>query len=184
VPFAELRNREITRLESIYALNAEDAASILTQPEVVVPKMLANLHVQVCDSIISAIMSRIPETVEMTMQQGRAARDAEDDFHKAWPMLKDAKYRETVGRCIQAYRAVNPRASREETIRASGLNALITLRIPIPQELLAQPAPQPSMPAASFQPAAPAGGGALPIPAKTNNPFVLLNEEFDKEERG
>lgn len=181
---AELRNKEIERLVGAYALNAEDSAAILTSPETVVPKMLANLHVNVCDSIIGAIMSRMPDAVQTIMESGRAAREAEDAFYSAWPALKDAKYKTVVGNAIQAYRALNPRAQRDEMIRAAGLNAMIYSRLPIPPELLApQPLSQPATPQPSFSPAAPAAGHGSPAPTKSTNPFVLLNEELDEEDR-
>lgn len=180
---AELRNREIERLTTSYALNQEDAAAILTSPETVVPKMLAHLHVNVCDAIIGAIMGRMPDAVQAIMENGRAAREAEDAFYSAWPALKDAKYRTVVGQSIQAYRALNPRAQRDEMIRAAGLNAMIYSRLPIPPELLAQPPAQPATPQPSFTPAAPAGAPGAPAPAKSTNPFVLLNEELDEDDR-
>jgi hypothetical protein len=179
---AELRNKEIERLVGAYALNGEDAAAILTSPETVVPKMLANLHVNVCDSIIGAIMSRMPDAVQAIMENGRAAREAEDAFYSAWPALKDAKYRTVVGQSIQAYRALNPRAQRDEMIRAAGLNAMIYSRLPIPPELLAAPS-APAQPQPSFTPAAPAAGPGAPPPTRSTNPFTLLNEELDEDDR-
>lgn len=185
VDLPALRAKEVERLTGLYALNQEDAANIVAQPETVVPKMLANLHVNVCDAVVNAIMSRLPETVQAVMQQGNTAKEAEDAFFGKWPQLKDTKYRQTVERAIVAARQVNPAASRDEMIQAAGVQAMIALRIPLPAELFTPPqAAAPTAPAVpSFQHAAPAAGGGAPTPRPSTNPFVLLNEELDAEER-
>jgi hypothetical protein len=96
--------------------------------------------------------------------------------------LKGPKYSKLVQDSIRAYKSVNPQAAREETIRAAGVGALISARLPIPPEILSQPDPLPTPPVSSFQPAAPAAGGPPPASPPSTNAFTLLNREFDDDD--
>jgi hypothetical protein len=183
VDVVQLRANEVTRLQSVYALNEEDARNIVAQPETIVPRMLANLHVNVVESVVNSVMSQIPAAVNVVLERGRALREAEDEFYKAWPQLRTkSEYETVVGNAIRGYRALNPKATKAEVIRAAGLQAMVSLRLPLPPELFTAPS-EPQPPAPTFTPAAPAAHVAAPPPQRATNPFVLLNEELDAEER-
>lgn len=183
VDMQALRTKEIERLTAAYGLNEEDARNVLVEPERVLPRLLAQLHVNTVDAVVSAVFSRLPQVVTSISTQANAAREAENEFFGVWPQLRDAKHRHVVENAIRGYKQLNPKATRQELIRAAGLNALITLRLPIPQELLV--APPPPAPASGFSPAAPGGAPATPASGnRPTNPFTLLNEEFDSDERG
>lgn len=180
---AALRTAYVQELTSKYALTDEQTRGILVEPEKHLPSLMANMHVEIADAVINTVMQSIPGVVTNLTKQSQAVQEAEREFFATWPTLSDVKYANTVASAIRAYRAVNPQASRQEVIRAAGLHALISLRLPIPQELFAQPtppAPQPS----GFTHAAPGAGGPPPAAPQPNNPFQLLNSEFDREERG
>jgi hypothetical protein len=178
-----LRAQEVTRLTTQYGLTDEQTRGILVEPEKHLPSLLANLHVNVADHVIQTIMKSLPDVVSNMTQQTTQMHQAQQEFYTAWPSLKEEKYVPMIASAIRAYRALNPKASRQEVIRAAGLNALITLRLPIPRELLMEPAaplPEP----ASFVHAAPGAGGPPPASPQPQNPFQLLNEELDREDRG
>jgi len=155
----------------------------MVEPEIHLPAMLANAHVEIADAVISTIMQSLPGFVQNLTKQTTAVQEAEREFFSTWPMLQKKEYQAMVADSIKAYRAVNPRAPREEVIRAAGLTALISLRLPIPPDLLVQP-PAPTEPVAlaGFTHAAPNAGGSLPVTPQSPNAFQLLNQEFDRED--
>lgn len=181
VDMQALRATEISRLTALYGMTEEDARTVLVEPEKVLPRIMANLHANIVDAVVPAIFGRLPQVVQDLSQKANAVRDAETEFFGVWPQLKDKRFETVVANSIRAYKAVNPQAKRSEIIRAAGLNALISLRLPIPAELLTPAAPM-THEAPGFVPAAPAGGGVPPAPRSQPNAFQLLNEELDQEE--
>lgn len=173
---AAQRQQYVSQLETAYAMSDEDAQRMITEPEAVIPKLAARLHVDIVDTVIAAVMGNLPNAINAIQSQGKASSEAEDAFFQAWPQLKNAAYQKTVYDSVAAFRALNPRAPRDEVVRAAGLQALIQLRLPIPPELLQQPS-APATPA-SFTPAAPGAGGVPMSPQGDQNPFVKLSQEF------
>jgi hypothetical protein len=174
----ELRGRYLQDLETAYGLSDADAQALLTEPEKVLPKLAAKMHLHVVDTVISAVMQNLPNAIQHIQQTRQTYSDAEEAFFSAWPALKDQKYRQTVYNSVAAYRQLNPTAPMNEVIRAAGLNALITLRMPIPQELLGQPAQAPVAPPPAFTPANPGRGVGGPTQVQSDNPFTTLAQEF------
>lgn len=170
------RQQYLTQLQTDYAISDEDAQMMLTEPEKVLPKIAAQLHVNVVDSVIAAVMNNLPRAINAIQAQAQVSSESENEFFKAWPQLKKAEYQTTVYDAVAAYRALRPQAPRDEVMRAAGLQAMIALRLPIPPELLTQ-APVASAPA-SFTPAAPGAGAAPQAPSGEGNPFVQLSQEF------
>jgi hypothetical protein len=174
----ELRGKYLQDLETAYGLSDADAQALLTEPEKVLPKLAAKMHLYVVDTVISAVMQNLPNAIQHIQQTKQTYSDAENAFFTAWPALKDQKYRQTVYNSVAAYRQLNPTAPMNEVIRAAGLNALITLRMPIPQELLGQPAQAPVAPPPAFTPANPGRGVGGPTQVQSDNPFTTLAQEF------
>lgn len=185
---AALRAAEVSRLHGVYSsrITEEVARGLLVEPEKHLPAILANLQVDTMDAVITHMYSSLPALIQNMTQQSTAAATAEQEFYKAWPALNNPAqptYKQVVENAIRGYRQLNPKASREEIVRAAGLQAMITLRLPLPAELFApQPPAQPAAPA-SFAHAAPSASAPAPQVPGTPNAFQLLNEEFDREER-
>ena len=172
----EQRQQYVSSLEQAYAMSDEDAQQMLVEPEKVLPRIAARLHVDIVDTVIAAVMGNLPNALNAIQSQAKVTSEAEDSFYQAWPQLKNPTYQKTVYDAVAAYRALNPSAPKEDVIRAAGLQALIQLRLPIPPELLQQQTP-PAAPA-SFTPAAPGSGVAPSSPQGEQNPFVQLSQEF------
>lgn len=179
---AALRVQELDRLQTFYALNDEDARMAITQPEAVLPKLAANLHLNVVDSVVNTIISRIPDIVRATQQREIASSRNEDEFYKAWPDLSKPEYKETVYRAVASYRQLNPQAPMDEVVRAAGLQATIHLRLPIPRHLL-----EPSVVTPVQTTHTPAMGnssaGVMNRNNSPTNPFEVLSTEFLDEDR-
>jgi hypothetical protein len=162
------------------------ARGLLVEPGTHLPAILANLQVDTMDAVIQHMYASLPGLIQNLTKASTAAQENENAFYQAWPALKgNPEFSPVVENSIRAYRQLNPKAPREEIIRAAGLAAMITLRLPLPAELFAPPPPAaPVAPTASFAPAAPgASTPTPPAPAGNQNAFTLLNEEFDREER-
>ena len=176
----ELRAQEVSRLEGFYALDEENARLVLTEPEKVFPKLAASLHMNVVDSVISAVFARLPEAVKSIQSREIASKSNEDAFYSEWPELKDKKYEQAVWQTVAAYRSLNPNASREDLIKAAGLQAMIQLRLPLPQRLFAQ---QQQVVQTSHTPVDGTAASAPRPPAGPKNPFEVMSEEFLSEDR-
>ncbi|MBM3272842.1 hypothetical protein FJY94_06290 [Candidatus Kaiserbacteria bacterium] len=156
---------------------------MLTEPELVIPKLAARLHMDVVDTVINAVFSRLPDIVGSVQSQKTANAEAEDEFFKAWPQLKDPKYQSVVWNAVASYRGLNPQAKRAEVVRAAGLSAMLHLRLPLPASLMQFESPAAPV-ARPFTPAAP-GAGTMPAgPSGPINPFVAMSEELLADDRG
>lgn len=182
VDVQKLRNDEHVRLTKAYALTEDMARQVMVEPEKVLPEMFARVQMNTAEMVASHIYASLPALIQQHLQVGTVAQQNERQFFDTWPELaKKPEYRATVENAIRTYRQLNPKATKEEVVRASGLAAMITLRLPLPQNLFVEP-PAPVAPAPSFAHAAPAASAPAPVPMKHGNAFTQLNEEFDREE--
>lgn len=184
---ATLRSAEVSRLTNVYASRFSEDVSrgLLVEPEKHLPAILANLQVDTVDMVVQHVYSTLPTLIQNLTRQSTAIQEAEGEFFKAWPALNNPAqptYKATVENAIRGYRQLNPKASKEEVIRAAGLQAMILLRLPLPTELFAPPPAQPPA-GTSFAHAAPAASTPVPPAPGERNAFALLNEEFDREEQ-
>jgi hypothetical protein len=157
---------------------------MITEPETVIPKLAAQLHVNVVESVVNAVFANMPQVLRQITENQNANSEAERAFYSAWPSLKDPKHAAVVRSAVATYRQLNPTATRDEVIKAAGLQASISLRLPIPPELFDSPASAATQPA-PFVPAAPAAPGVTPQPLSSEtNPFSVLAQEFISDDRG
>jgi hypothetical protein len=179
VDLAAMRTAEVTRLTGQYSSGfTEDVArGLLVEPEKHLPAILANLQVNTMEMVIQHMYASLPQLIQTMTQQSSEAERAENEFYKQWPALKTQEsYKPVVENAIRTYRALNKGATRDESIRAAGLAAMITLRLPLPQELFApQPPAAPVVPAPTFAHAAPSAATPTPPAARPLSAFQLLN---------
>ena len=103
------------------------------EPEKTLPKLLAQVHVQVAEEVIQAIASNLPNQFRKISAQDQAAMDAESKFFKRWPKLKDEKFKSDILEITSIYRQKNPKASLEEAINKVG--ALVSVQHGLPIQL-------------------------------------------------
>lgn len=186
VSFDQLRAQEQVRLEQVYAIDEATSATLLTEPEKVLPRLAAQIHTAVLESAVQAIVAHLPSIMQAQTERATANTQAEQAFYSQWPGLNKPEYKQTVWQAVAAYKTLNPSAPRDEVIRAAGLQAMLSLRLPLPRELMqfVDPPAAPVQPA-SFVPASPVapGMGTPPAPS-SGNPFETLASEFLMEDRG
>jgi hypothetical protein len=171
------REESEAKLTEFYAIDKEDAELLLTEPEKVIPKLAARLHLEVSTAVAEAVKSLLPSAIQQMSAQQSVAEKQEGEFFKAWPKLNDTKHHNTLQRLGVTYRNSHPQATPDDFIRDVGAMAMVALRIPFDEP--AAPEPEPKVP--PHVPAAAAGGSAPARPTSTN-PFAQFVDELAAEE--
>lgn len=162
---AKWEKEQLGNLESVYAISPEDAEKLNTEPEIILPKLAANMHLMVTKSLLTAVQGMIPEYLAMHTQQASVEQEARSSFYSVHPELNDPKYEAAVLQVGKMFRAANPTAPREVAIKTIGDMVKQSLGITVPQTV--QTSPTPATPAA--RPFTPAKGGGQRAAPKTAN---------------
>lgn len=152
---------------------------MLTEPEKVLPKLAAQLHVDVFDAVFNSVVSALPQLFEMHSQQRTAREAAQSEFYSEFPTLKDPKYIPQVETALLLYKQMNPNATRAQAIAHTGVQVSLANQLTLPEKYLKQmgvvSAPPPVAPAA-FVPASP-GGARVPAPSGQPNYYEAIAQE-------
>ena len=165
-----------------YALSEDDASALITEPEVVFPRLMARLHTNVLASMAQGMAQQLPSMIQHLNQQQEAMNAYNTAFYSKWGELKG--HEDVVNRFSQMYQQLNPQATMEQAIDEIGAQVMVALRKPIkgqPQpvpdggqsQVTAPVTPPPPVPAS-------VGGSAppKPAPAGQGNIFSEMAEEF------
>lgn len=184
ISYQDWRTEQVSKLEQVYALSEDSAQAMLTEPETVLPKMAAQMHMHVVESVFNAVMQALPQVVQATQTQQTVESKAEELFFGANPDLRDPKFREPIQKLGMMYRSMNKTASPEEAVKAIGnlVRAAMGMRTPGATPPTAQtPAAVVQSAPAPFAPVR--GGGSAVTPSKaTDNVFAALAEEMMQDE--
>ena len=172
--FAEKRSEIETLLaERHYNVPAEMVEAFETEPEKVIPKLMARVYMDAVTNSIGHVMSHLPQMIEQVTQAKEVSQKAETAFFETWPQL--AEHRDTVLKFGQAYRQLYPGASQDEFIKNVGAQVVVAMRLPVTNGVA------PAAPAAVAAPApfVPASAGSPPTTGVTApaNPFAALAAE-------
>lgn len=159
VDYAALRAAEFERLEKAYALPADQATALLTEPETVLPKLAAKLHQEVMANVLAMVQAQLPQAVDSITTAKVRESEAKTEFYSAWPELRG--YEQQVLAAGAMFRQINPSAPKETAIQAIGQLAMQALGLSrsAPQ---AQPTTPPAPQATPFTPAGGRSGGTPP----------------------
>lgn len=160
VDYAALRVAELERLSQAYALPADQATALLTEPETVLPKLAAKLHQDIMTNVLAVMQAHLPQAVETVTAQRIRESEAKQEFYSAWPELKG--YEKQVLAAGAMFRQINPTAPKEQAVQAIGQLAMQALGL---TRAVAPTAPPPA-PVPQAVPFTPAGGrsGGTPPP--------------------
>jgi hypothetical protein len=181
VDYATWRGEQISKLEGIYKLSDDAAAQLLSEPEVVLPKMAAQLHMAVTEAVLQSVNNALPKVIQSIQQTETVEQKAQKIFNDANPDLVDPKYRDGIFKVGMMYRQMNPNATPEESARvignmvrtAYGLQAASA--VPTSVAPAAPPAPTP----APYVPSRGGGGGVTP--AAPSNVWAAMAQEIDDD---
>lgn len=180
VPYTQWRETQVAGLEKFYTFDDETSAQLLSEPEVVLPKLAAKLHMEVVEHVMRSVATAMPRWIEGVQQSQMIETTAENAFYGANPDLKDPAYRNVVLQMGMAYRQMNPSAPAEEAVKVIGNMVRSVMGLTSPAPLSADnvtPAAPQAASAGVFIPARGGGGGAVPVQT-SNNPWASLAEEF------
>lgn len=175
------RETKVKELESMYAIDEDSATALLTEPEVVLPKLAAKVHMEVLESSMRAMQAMMPVMMQQVQQHTEINTRAKNLFTSINPDLVDPAYEPHIMQFGQVYRNVNKTASPEEAARAIGALVRSALGIAQTPAPAGQPAPVQVQAPVPFTPARGGGSGAARV-GQSDNPFTQLADEFLRED--
>lgn len=178
IDHAKQREDYVEQLAQSYAMTEEEGVELLQSPETVLPRMAAQLQVNIAEQVIQQISQMLPQFMEGHLGQKQADTDNQNAFFEAWPDLNKPDNMETLTRIAVGYRRQNPAVPRDKAIKEIGAIASIALGV-VPAGMSAPVTPTVPVVPAGFRPALP-GGGRPPVPQETNE-FAKLNAEWIDE---
>lgn len=182
----ELRAKYLEDLQNHYAISQEDALAITTQPETVMPRIAAQLHMNVMQEVtrqLQQVMQTVPHLMEAQLHRQTRETEAKQVFYKSWPGLES--HHDAVVRNAAMFRQANPQATREQVIEAAGTLTALALGAD-PQTFRVASGAAGSPPAPVQRPSAPsgvpprpiaAGSGPSGLPQRSENVFEQFAED-------
>lgn len=179
--YSTWRNSRLSQLEQVYALDQEAADAMLTEPELVLPKLAAKVHMEVMENSMRAMQAMVPVMMQQVQYHTEREGKAKNLFTTVNPDLADPRYEGAIMELGTVYRNVNRTAPPEVAAQAIGNLVRAALGIAAPQAAGVQaPVQQVMQPmVAPFSPARGAGGGNAP--ARPSNPYEALAMEMENE---
>lgn len=173
------RDNAIAELTKQYEIPEADQAALVTEPEKVLPRILAEAHARAVEHALRVAQAQFPLWLQAMQDQRRVAEEHANNFFKEWPELNKPEHHATVARVLQGYRAANPDAKPEDVIREGGVASIIALRLPIPERVARMHnAELPDATKPRTIPAAASSSGTPPaVKEKSDNPFTVIAEE-------
>jgi len=126
-----LRQQATETFEQEFQMSEEQVEEFRDNPNAVLPKLLAKAAMSTFDSLIQGVQKQLHTVVAEVIDLRQRSSEGEQAFYTVWPQLKDAKYRNTVNRIADTYRAANPTATREQIIREVGAQSWIACKLPL-----------------------------------------------------
>lgn len=155
------RNDRVKSLaETSFILTPEQVELVQTEPEKVIPHLMAQAAVTAMEASTQAIAQMLPGLIEKISNSTKKLSQAEETFFGMWPSLNKPEYRPKLTEIGRLYRSMNPTASTEEFAKMVGAMASAQLNVagqPVGQQ------PQGQVPPAALpgvRPVSPLAGGA------------------------
>ena len=117
------------QLTEQYALSPDDALAFQTAPETVLPKLAANMHVQIMREAygqMQQMMQAVPALIKQHLESEQQERSAEERVFGEWPGLKEHKA-VMLKNVILARQAQGPQATAEQVLEAAGVLTAMSL---------------------------------------------------------
>jgi hypothetical protein len=181
LPYDQWRANLVGDLQSKnYALSPQQAEALLTEPETVVPQLLANLHMAVLEQTAGLMQNMLPGLVERHAQFHTTEAKAVDLFSRVNPDLTDPKYKPIIMQVGRAYRQINATAPAEEAAKSIGLMVRSALGIAAQPQQRQAPQQQQQQRAAVARsaPFSPARGRPAAQAGASGNAFTDMAETW------
>lgn len=174
------RTQHLSGLEKHYALDAETAQAMLTEPETVLPKLAAQVHFEVTENVLKAVHQMMPGLITQLSRNTEVETKAQNAFFEKNPDLKGVDQAKIL-QIGAMFRQVNPTADADTTIVTIGNMVRTALGLPAAGSAGQGAAPNaPAQPVVQpFAPARGGGGGVAPRAPAQANPWVDLIGDDD-----
>lgn len=166
---------QMAALEKMYQLKDEDAQALVTEPERILPKLLAQLHMQATKGMLQSMQTAVPQIVQRTQSATQVETEARQAFFKENEDLAKPEYEQAILQMGTMFRQVNPTAPREEAVKKIG--ELVRVSMGLPAKTASQPLESSAAPV-PFTPARGGTGGAVKAP---DNVWAALAAEFEQD---
>lgn len=179
VAVAEKARRDafVSSLERAYSFPEAQQVEVNGNPAQFLPKMAAQLHVQVLESAVAGLAATIPNLIEQVLARRDTTSQVENEFYAMWPQLdrKNASHLETARNLLTTIIQTNPKITKDAAMKQAGAATLLALGIPLEKAPAATPTP------AVFSAAAQGAGGPTPARQVPQNPFEALSRELEED---
>lgn len=132
----EARNQYIDQMAEQFTVSDEEADLLRTEPEKVIPKMMARAMTQALEQSVQIMRNNLPQLVGTQLTQQSKAQEIETKFFGKYPELKDKKAVKIAEGAAKAYRQSNPDASLEEVMDSVAF--MTWKRLGLPMDKLAE----------------------------------------------
>ena len=166
--------------KNLYAVSDEDAAKLLTEPEVVLPQLAARMHMEVLENAMRAMQAMVPQVLRSVQSYEKVEQDARSVFHQANPDLADPQLEPAIFEMGKIYRRLNPAATPDVASIAIGNLVRASLGIAAPQPGAGAPPVLQSKPTPII-PFTPTRGSAGSVPP-AKGVWEQLAEEMDDDD--
>lgn len=163
IDFAAEEARIRGELEKVYAVSEEEALAFQTEPELVLPKMAANMHMQITKDVLAGIQSIMPQLIQRVQHTAITENTARDMFYDMNPDLAKPELEDAIFQCGKLFRQVNPDASADVAAKRIGDMVRQAMGMQAPstanEQQAAAPVVAPVQSAPRIVPFSPARGG-------------------------
>ena len=175
--YQQKRNATIAELERAYSnFSEEEKLQLMTEPHLVLPKLLAVAQADAVEYTIRSVAQMIPHLTQATIQQNIQEHQALETFYGQFPELRThPQGTQTIWEIGNAYIRANPYADAQTRMRDIGLLAKARLGILAPAAPQPQGPPQPQ-PMPLLPPYTPSGVGGSALPSSSSSPLPYLDD--------
>lgn len=168
---SELLEKRKQELMAHYKLPDDAALRIVSEPESVLPELLARVHMQVEAQMLNAMHHVVPIIMENVSQARTVEQKYRTAFFTAYPEL--AEHESEALHVGMMFRQINKTATQEEAIKAIGETTMAALGLRRAAPAVGEVVTPPSVP---FRPAQPGAAGSAPV--QSTNVFTQMAEEL------
>lgn len=170
-------------LSKQYVLSEEQADLLVTDPNKVVPQLLAQMHMNVLSHALRMVQESLPQQFTQHTERALAEQKLNDQFSAEFPdlSLSDKEVNQAVTQAVALVKTQMPKATMEEKIQRVGALTRALLGKPAPTaQAVQQPVSRPAAP----QPVSPSrtapASRSYTAPAKDQ--WAGLIDEFTRED--
>lgn len=163
-------------LEEYYKLPDDLAAQLITEPEVVLPKLAAQVHRAIAIGTQRLIAQQLPQVIDMVLRGRDVEAQSKQAFYSRWPEL--AQHEEQVFIAGEMYNRLNPNASTQDRIEKIGKLVMDSLGIAAAAAPAGGAPARPVVPAnTGFRPAGTNASAGAARPALENEFEAMAEDE-------